>query len=83
MSAPQDNKVRTMKQNHIKHVYISFLNLLKVTGELEIESLGLVHGDELARFFFLGGGDETGIIRRVTVIRGFAEYGRKLRRGYT
>ena len=34
-------------------------------------------------FFFGGGGDETGIIRRVTVIRGFAEYGRKLRRGYT
>ena len=32
--------MRIMKQNHTKHVYFSFFNLLKVTGELEIESLG-------------------------------------------
>ena len=40
-----------MKQNYTKHVYSSFLNPLKVTGELEVESLGWVHGDEL------GGGE--------------------------
>ena len=40
-----------MKQNHRKHVYLSFFNPLKVTGELEIESLGRVHGGEL------GGGE--------------------------
>ena len=41
-----------MKQNHTKHVYFSFFNPLKVTDELEIESLGWVHeelsGGELA-----------------------------------
>ena len=31
-----------------KHVYFSFFNLLNVTEELEIESLGWVHGGELA-----------------------------------
>ena len=36
----KDNIVRTMKQNHRKHVYLSFFNPLKVTGKLEIESLG-------------------------------------------
>ena len=36
----KDKIVRTKKQNHIKHVYFSFFNPLKVTGELEIESLG-------------------------------------------
>ena len=36
----KDNIVRMMKQNHRKHVYLSFFNPLKVTGELEIESLG-------------------------------------------
>ena len=40
-----------MKQNHRKHVYLSFFNPLKVTGKLEIESLGWVHGGEL------GGGE--------------------------
>ena len=39
------------KQNHTKYVYFSFFNPLKVTGELEIESLGWVHGGEQ-------GGDE-------------------------
>ena len=29
-----------MKQNHTKHVYFLFFNPLKVTGKLEIESLG-------------------------------------------
>lgn len=43
-----DNIVCTMKQNHPRHVYFSFFNLGKVTGELEIESLGLVHSGELA-----------------------------------
>ena len=42
-----------MKQNHTKHVYFSFFNPLKVTGELEIESLGWVHGGDL------GGGELT------------------------
>ena len=36
-----------MKQNHAKHVYFSFFNPLKVTGELEIESLGWVYWGEL------------------------------------
>ena len=36
----KDNIVRTTKQNHIKLVYLSFFNPLKVTGEPEIESLG-------------------------------------------
>ena len=36
-----------MKQNHTKHVYFSFFNPLKVTGKLEIDSLGWVHGGEL------------------------------------
>ena len=43
------------KQNHTKHVYFSFFNPLKVTGELEIESLGWVHGGELS-----GGGLDIG-----------------------
>ena len=34
----KDNIVRMMKQNHEKHLYLSFFNPLKVTGELEIES---------------------------------------------
>ena len=38
-----------MKQNHTKHVYFSFFNPFKVTGELEIESLGCVCGGELDR----------------------------------
>ena len=46
----KDNTVRMMKQNHRKHVYLSFFPF-KVTGELEIESLGWVHGGEL------GGGE--------------------------
>ena len=29
----KDNIVRTMKQNHTKHVYFSFFNPLKVPGE--------------------------------------------------
>ena len=33
-----------LKQNHRTHVYFSFFNPLKVTGELEIESLGCIHG---------------------------------------
>ena len=37
-----------MKQNHTKHAYFSFFDPLKVTGELEMESLGRVHGGELA-----------------------------------
>ena len=42
--------VRTMKQNHTKHVYFSFFqNPLKVTGEFEIESLGWVRWGELVR----------------------------------
>ena len=36
-----------MKQNHTKHVYFSYFNPLKVTGELKIENLGWVHGTEL------------------------------------
>ena len=36
-----------------KHVYFSFFNPVKVTDELEIESLGWVHGGEL------GGGELT------------------------
>ena len=36
----KDNFERTMKQNHTKHVHISLFNPLKVTGKLEIESLG-------------------------------------------
>ena len=40
----KDNTVRTMKQN----IYFSFFNPLMVTGELKIESLGGVHGGELA-----------------------------------
>ena len=47
----RENIVRTMKQNHTKHVYFSFFNPLKVTGELEIENLGWVNGGEL------GGGE--------------------------
>ena len=39
-----------------KHVYFSFFNPLKVTGKLEIESIGRVHGGKL------GDGGETGII---------------------
>ena len=31
-----------------KHVYFSFFSPVKVTDELEIESLGWVHGGELA-----------------------------------
>ena len=52
----KDNIVRTMKQNHIKHVYFLFFNPLKVTGELELETLGWVHGDEL-NFMQLGRGE--------------------------
>ena len=33
----KDNIVHTMKQNHTKHIYFSFFNPLKMTGELEIE----------------------------------------------
>ena len=40
-----------MKQNLTKQVYFSFFNPLKVTGELEIECSGWVHGGEL------GGGE--------------------------
>ena len=40
-----------MKRIHTKNVYFSFFNPLKVTGELELESLGWVHGGEL------GGGE--------------------------
>ena len=40
-----------MKQNHTNHVYFSFFNPLKVTDELEIESLGWIHGGEI------GGGE--------------------------
>ena len=40
-----------MKQNLTEHVYFLFFNPLKVTDELEIESLGWVHGGEL------GGGE--------------------------
>ena len=47
----KDNFVRTMKQNHTKHFYFSFFNPVKVTGELEIESLGWVYRGEL------GGGE--------------------------
>ena len=36
----KDNIARTIKQNHTKHVHSSFFNHLKVTGELEIKSLG-------------------------------------------
>ena len=37
-----------MKHNHRKHVYFSFFqNPLKVTGELEMESLGWVRWGEL------------------------------------
>ena len=36
----KDNIVRKTKQHNTKHVYFSFSNPLKVTGELEIESLG-------------------------------------------
>ena len=36
-----------MKQNRTKHVYFSLFNPLKVTEELQIESLGWVHGGEL------------------------------------
>ena len=43
----KDNAVRTMNQNHTKHVYFSFFNPLKVTDELEIESLRWVHAGEL------------------------------------
>ena len=39
--------------NETKHVYFSFFNPLKVTDELEIESLGWVHGGKL------GGGELT------------------------
>ena len=34
-----DNIMRMMKQNHKIHIYFSFFNPLKVTGELEKESL--------------------------------------------
>ena len=40
LTQKKENIVRTMKQNHTIHVYFSFFNPLKVTGELEIESLG-------------------------------------------
>ena len=43
----KDNIVSTVKQNHTKHVYFSFFNPLKGTGDLEIESLAWVHGDGL------------------------------------
>ena len=43
--------VRTMKQNHTKHVYFSVFYPLKMTGGLEIESLGRVYWGEL------GGGE--------------------------
>ena len=36
-----------MNQKYTKHVYFSFFNPLKVTGELEIESLGWVYWGEL------------------------------------
>ena len=45
-----------MKQDHSKHVYFLFFNPLKVTGELEIESLGRVlkgqtcHGEKPVSF---------------------------------
>ena len=42
------NIVRTMKQNHTKHVYFSVFYPLKVTGGLEIESLGRVYWGELS-----------------------------------
>ena len=38
------NILRTMKRNRTDHVCFSFFNPLKVTGELEIESLGCIHG---------------------------------------
>ena len=44
----KDNIVRTMKLNHPKNVCFSFFYPLKVTGELEIESLSWVHRGELA-----------------------------------
>ena len=58
----KDSTVRMIKQNRTKHIYFSLFNPLKVTGELEIESLEWVQGCEL------GGGEltvpwgETGII---------------------
>ena len=36
----KDNIVRTIKQNHTKHIYFSLFNPLKVTGHFEIERLG-------------------------------------------
>ena len=54
------NIVHTVKQNHTKDGYFSFFNPLKVTGKLEIESLGQVHGDEQGRGELTRG--ETGII---------------------
>ena len=40
----KDNLERKMKQNHTKHVYFSFFNPWKMADQLEIESLGWVHG---------------------------------------
>ena len=40
LTEKEDNIVRMMKQSHTKHVYFSFFNPFKVTGELEIENLG-------------------------------------------
>ena len=37
-----------IKQNRTEHFYFSLFNSLKVTGELEIESLGWIHGGELS-----------------------------------
>ena len=37
-----------IETNHTKHVYFSFFNPLKVNDELEIKSLGWVHGGELS-----------------------------------
>ena len=48
------NIVRTMKQNHTKHVYFSVFCPLRVTGGLEKESLGRVYWGEL------GGGELSG-----------------------
>ena len=36
LTEKKDNIVRTMKQNHTKHIHFSFFNPLKVTGELKI-----------------------------------------------
>ena len=52
--------MHTVKQNHTKHGYFSFFSPLKVTGKLEIESLGQVHGGEQGRGELTRG--ETGIL---------------------